>query len=151
LTSSPETVDISSNISGSDLERQTRNDILVLNKEYNEMCDQCDALDAQHLVLSSQQDATELTLSQICTNVQSARDVLDTLNGQIEERERCWIVLQTLQHVRLLDARNVENENYARQQEDLQDTLRKLEASIETSEASKFELQTNLCSLKQAC
>lgn len=115
------------------------------------MCDQCDALDAQHLVLSSQQDATELTLSQICTNVQSARDVLDTLNGQIEERERCWIVLQTLQDVRLLDARNVENENYARQQEDLQDTLRKLEASIETSEASKFELQTNLCSLKQAC
>jgi len=115
------------------------------------MRDQCDALDAQHLVISSQQDATELTLSQICTNVQSARDVLDTLNGQIEERERCWIVLQTLQHVRLLDARNVENENYARQQEDLQDTLRKLEASIETSEASKFELQNNLCSLKQAC
>jgi len=89
---SSSSVDLSSDTSSSELERQTRNDILVLDKEYNELCDRCDVLDAKHFVLLSQQDATEQTLSHMNQNVELARDGLETLTGQIEERERCSIV-----------------------------------------------------------
>ena len=64
----------------------------MLDKEYNELCDRCDVLDAKHFVLLSQQDATEQTLSHMNQNVELARDGLETLTGQIEERERCSIV-----------------------------------------------------------
>ena len=129
---------------------ETQSDLEILYKEYNDLCDRCDALDAKKLVIVAAHDAAEVSLKLIYANTEKARvALLDLQREAIAYEDRC-LSLQDDERTHVLgaDLRREEIQTHRLERQELQNAVQKLEADLARVSDTKTRMQSEVGALE---